>query len=72
MLISGTWTALLLYIFTGLAGIYFSAFEEESKARILKSTLVLTFTWTAPRFMNRHVPFGRIGIICRKFTSTVG
>jgi len=41
MLISGTWTALLLYIFTGLAGIYFSAFEEESKARILKRTLVL-------------------------------
>ena len=41
MLISGTWTALLLYIFTGLAGIYFSAFEEESKARLLKSTLVL-------------------------------
>ena len=41
MLISGTWTALFLYIVTGLAGIYFSAFEEESKARILKSTLVL-------------------------------
>ena len=41
MLISGTWTALLLYIFTGLAGIYFSAFEEESKARLLKRTLVL-------------------------------
>ena len=41
MLISGTWTALLLYIFTGLAGIYFSAFEEESKARFLKNTLVL-------------------------------
>ena len=41
MLISGTWTALLLYIVTGLAGIFFSAFEEESKARILKSTLVL-------------------------------
>ena len=41
MLISGTWTALLLYIFTGLAGIYFSAFEEESKIRLLKSTLVL-------------------------------
>ena len=41
MLISGTWTALSLYIVTGLAGIYFSAFEEESKARILKSTLVL-------------------------------
>ncbi len=41
MLISGTWTAFLLYIVTGLAGIYFSAFEEESKARIMKSTLVL-------------------------------
>ncbi len=41
MLISGTWTAFFLYIVTGLAGIYFSAFEEESKARILKSTLVL-------------------------------
>ena len=41
MLISGTWTALLLYIVTGLAGIYFSAFEEESKARLLKRTLVL-------------------------------
>ena len=41
MLISGTWTAFLLYIVTGLAGIYFSAFEEESKARVLKSTLVL-------------------------------
>ena len=41
MLISGTWTALMLYIVTGLAGIYFSAFEEESKARLRESTLVL-------------------------------
>ncbi len=41
MLISGTWTALLLYIVTGIAGIFFSAFEEESKARLMKSTLVL-------------------------------
>ena len=41
MLISGTWTAFFLYIVTGLAGIYFSAFEEESKARLIKNTLVL-------------------------------
>ncbi len=41
MLISGTWTAFLLYIVTGLAGIYFSAFKEESKARFIKHTLVL-------------------------------
>ncbi len=40
MLIAGTWTALLLYIITGIAGIYVSAFEDASKARILKWTLV--------------------------------
>ena len=40
MLITGTWIVLLLYIITGIAGIYVSAFEEASKARILKSTLV--------------------------------
>ena len=40
MLIAGTWTALLLYIITGIAGIYVSTFEEASKARLLKWTLV--------------------------------
>ncbi|GIT73917.1 MAG: hypothetical protein Ct9H300mP28_37310 [Pseudomonadota bacterium] len=40
MLNFGTWTALLLYIIKGNTGIYVSAFEEASKARILKWTWV--------------------------------
>ncbi len=41
MVITGIWTALLLYIITAVAGIYVSAFEEVSKAKILKNSLVL-------------------------------
>ena len=36
MLITGIWIALLLYIVTGIAGIYVSTFEEVSRARLLK------------------------------------
>ncbi len=36
MLITGIWIALLLYIVTGIAGIYVSTFEEVSRAKILK------------------------------------
>ena len=40
MLITGIWIALLLYIVTGIAGIYVSTFEEDSKSIILKNTQV--------------------------------
>ena len=53
MLIAGTWTALLLYIITGIAGIYVSAFEEASKGRILKWSLVagMCAAWCIHRLM---------------------
>ena len=41
MLIGGIWIVFLLYIVTGVTGIYLSAFMDDSKARNLKSTLVL-------------------------------
>ena len=40
MLITGISTALLIYIITGIAGIYVTAFEEVSRSRILKGLLV--------------------------------
>ena len=40
MLITGIWIALLLYIVTGITGIYVSTFDEVSKGRLLKSTIV--------------------------------
>ncbi|MBS1256523.1 MAG: hypothetical protein MAG581_02346 [Deltaproteobacteria bacterium] len=36
MLIAGTWTALLLYIISGISGIYFSTREKPSESLLLK------------------------------------